>query len=108
MSPLRLGEIKKNLSRSQSQVSAVLLAQSRLTLCKPMELARLPYPWDSLGKNTGVGSHSLLQGIFLTQGLNLDLQHYRQILYHLTQEGSLCCTIFPYCLSILYIVVCTF
>ena len=27
-------------------------------------------PWDSLGKNTGVGCHARLQGIFLTQGLN--------------------------------------
>ena len=43
---------------------------------------RLFYPWDSLGKNTGVGSHSLLQGIFLTQGSNLGLLHCRQILYH--------------------------
>ena len=32
---------------------------------------RLPCPWDSPGKNTGVGCHFLLQGIFLTQGLNL-------------------------------------
>ena len=32
--------------------------------------ARLLCPWDSPGKNTGVGSHSLLQGIFLTQGSN--------------------------------------
>ena len=31
---------------------------------------RLLCPWDSSGKNTGVGSNSLLQGIFLTQGLN--------------------------------------
>ena len=31
---------------------------------------RLPCPWDSPGKNTGVGCHALLQGIFLTQGLN--------------------------------------
>ena len=35
----------------------------------------LPCPWDSPGKNTGVGCHFLLQGIFLTQGLNLDLPH---------------------------------
>ena len=35
-----------------------------------------------------MGSHSLLQGIFLTQGLNLDLPHCRQILYHLSQQGS--------------------
>ena len=35
-----------------------------------MELSRQEY-WNSPGKNTGVGCHSLLQGIFLTQGLNL-------------------------------------
>ena len=34
-------------------------------------------PWDSPGKNTGVGSHSLLQGIFLTQGWKLGLPHCR-------------------------------
>ena len=34
---------------------------------------RLFCPWSSSGKNTGVGSHFLLQGIFLTQGLNLRL-----------------------------------
>ena len=32
------------------------------------------YPWDSPGKNTGVGFHALLQGIFLTQGSNLCLR----------------------------------
>ena len=40
--------------------------------------------WDSPGKNTGVGCYSLLQGIFLTQGLNLRLLH----LLH-WQAGSL-------------------
>ena len=34
---------------------------------------RLLYPWDFPGKNTGVGCHSLLQGIFPTQGSNLDI-----------------------------------
>ena len=46
---------------------------------------------NSPGKNTGVGSHLLLQGIFLTQGSNLHLLcllHYRQILYPLSQQGS--------------------
>ena len=43
--------------------------------------ARLPCPWDSPGKNTGVVSHSLLQGIFPTQGLNPGLPHCGQILY---------------------------
>ena len=37
-----------------------------------------------LGKNTGVGCHFLLQGIFLTQGSNPGLLHCRQILYHLS------------------------
>ena len=45
-------------------------------------------PWRSPGQNTGVGSHSLLQGIFATQGLNPGLPHCRQILYQLSQEGS--------------------
>ena len=50
--------------------------------------ARLLCPWDSPGKNTGVGCHSLLQGICLTQGSNPDVLHCRQILYHLSHEGS--------------------
>ena len=45
-------------------------------------------PWDSLGKNTGVGSHSLLQGIFPMQGLNPSLLHCRWILYQLSHKGS--------------------
>ena len=50
--------------------------------------ARLLCPWDYPGKNTGVGSHSLLQGIFPTQGLNLALLHCRHILYRLSQPGK--------------------
>ena len=46
--------------------------------------ARLLCPWDSLGNNTGVGCHYLLEGIIPTQGSNLDLLHYRQVLYHLS------------------------
>ena len=42
--------------------------------------------WNSPGKNTGVISHSLLQGIFLIQRLNLGLLHCRQILYHLRHQ----------------------
>ena len=43
---------------------------------------------DSPGKNTGLGCHALLQGIFPTQGLNPDLWPCRQILYHLSHQGS--------------------
>ena len=45
-------------------------------------------PWNSPGQNTGMGSLSLLQGIFLTQGLNPGLLYCRQILYHLSHQGS--------------------
>ena len=45
-------------------------------------------PWNSPGKNTGVGSHSLLQGIFPTQESNPGLLHCRQILYQLSHHGS--------------------
>ena len=41
----------------------------------PPWTARLPGPWDFLGKNTKVGCHALLQGIFPTQGSNLCLLH---------------------------------
>ena len=40
------------------------------------------------GKNTGVGCHALLQGIFPSQELNWCLLHYRQILYLLSYQGS--------------------
>ena len=44
---------------------------------------------DSPGKNTGVGCHALLQGIFPTQGWNLGFLPCRQILYCLRHQGSL-------------------
>ena len=59
---------------SESEVT-----QSSATLrphgLKPTKLLR---PWDSPGKNTGVGCHFLLQGIFPTQGSNPGLPHCRQ------------------------------
>ena len=48
----------------------VLVAQSCLILCKPWTVARRLCPQDSSGQDTGGGCHSLLQGIFLTQGSN--------------------------------------
>ena len=51
-------------------------------------LVQASLPWDSPGKNTGVSCHSLLQGIFQTQGSNLGVPYCRQILYHLNCQGS--------------------
>jgi len=45
-------------------------------------------PWNSPDQNTGVGSFSFIQGIFLTQGSNPGLLHCRWILYHLSHQGS--------------------
>ena len=62
-----------NIVSLLAHVHAKLL-QLCLTLCDAMDCpARLLCPWDSLGNNTGVSSHALLQGIFLTQGWNLCL-----------------------------------
>ena len=51
---------------------------------QPNEAHRLLCPQASPDKTTGVGCHSFLQGIFLTQGLNPDLLHCRQSLYYLS------------------------
>ena len=52
--------------------------------------SRLLCPWDCPGKNIGVGCHSLLQGIFPTQGQNPGLLHCTQILYHMNHQRSPC------------------
>ena len=50
---------------------------------------RLLCPWDFPGKSTGVGCHFLIQGIFLTQGLNPGLPRCRQTLYCLSRQGRI-------------------
>ena len=67
-----------------------LVTQWCLTLCDPMDWGPPGFSVheDSPGKNTGVGCHALLQGIFTTQGLNSGLSHCRRILYHLSHQGS--------------------
>ena len=64
-----------------------------LTLSWPhgLEPIRLLCPWNSPGRNTGVGCYSPLQGIFLTQGSNLGPLHSRQILYHLEPPWKINC-----------------
>ena len=67
-----------------------MCAQSCPTLCDPhgLQPTRLLCPWNFPGKNTGVGSHSLLQGILLTQESNPGLRHCRQILCRLSHQAS--------------------
>ena len=66
-------------------VSRLVVSSSFAT---PWTVARQAPLQDSPGKNTGVGSHSLLQGVFPTQGSNPSLLHCRKILYHLSHKGS--------------------
>ena len=74
----------------KSLIIGGLVSKLGLTLFRShgLEPARLLCPWNSPGKNTGAGCHFLLQGIFPTQGSNLGLLNYRQILYHLVHQGS--------------------
>ena len=67
-----------------------LVTQLRPTLWDPMDCSPpgSSVHGVSLGKKTGVGCQALLQGIFLTQGLNPGLPHCRLILYHLSHQGS--------------------
>ena len=62
--------------------------ESHSVLSDSLRLHGLYTPWNSPGQNTGVGSLSLLQGIFLAQGSNPGLPHCRQILYLLSHKGS--------------------
>ena len=68
-----------------------LIVQSCLILCDPMDCSPPGYSGHggSPGKNTGVGCHALLQGIFPTQELNPGLPYSRQILYQQSHQGSM-------------------
>ena len=61
------------VKRCMGAVTSVMSnSLQRYGLCSPSGSS---CPWDSPGKNTGVGCHTLIQGIFLTQGSNLHLLH---------------------------------
>ena len=63
-------------------------SESRSVMSDSLRPHGLYSPWNSPGQNTGVGSLSLLQGIFATQGSNPGLPHCRWILYQLSHKGS--------------------
>ena len=77
--------LKKSIKvheETKNRTTMCLVAQSCPTLGDPMDHGVSP------GKNTGVGCHNLLQGIFPTRGSNPGLLHCRWILYHLRHQGS--------------------
>ena len=83
---------RNQISRINSEVCVcVLVTQSWPSLCDPRDCSSPGFSvhQNSPSQNTGVGSHSLLHGIILTQGWNLGLLHCRQILYHLNHQGRI-------------------
>ena len=96
MSLSKLREVVKDREAGCAAVHGVvkswtcLSAQLCPTLCNPMDCS-LPgssVHGDSPGKNTGVVCNALLQGIFPSQGSNPGLPHCRELLYHLSHQGS--------------------
>ena len=83
--------IPPSLSQTYSQMGSLSLGLNWES-CSVISDSLLPHgiysSWNSPGQNTGVGSHSLLQGIFPTQGSNPSLPHCRQVLYQLSYQES--------------------
>ena len=91
MTPLNCLKCKPRVPGGYFSLDHRLLYWSESVRCSVMSVSsvtpwtaahQVPLSMDSSGKNPGVGSHSLLQGIFLTKGLNMGLLHCRQFLYH--------------------------
>ena len=79
----------KLVATMENSMLVYLLSCVQLLQVQGLQPARLLCPWDFPGKNTGVGCHFLLQGIFPTQRSNTGLLHCRLILYQLSHQGSL-------------------
>ena len=84
---------KHNKCRVSEKLHSVKRSVSRSVMSNSLQPhglqpARLLCPRDSPGKNTRVGCHAFLQGIFPTQGSNPGLLHCRWILYRLSHQGS--------------------
>ena len=96
---LKLFYIQKSVFRNQSiskpygcqqliHFALFEVKKSRSVLSDSLRPHGLYSPWNSPGQNSGMGSLSLLQGIFPTQGSNGGLPHCGQILYQLSHKGS--------------------
>ena len=79
--PERIGNVNIVYYHAKKKV---LVAPTNSLGTYGLQPAGLLHLWNSPGKNTGVGCHFLIQGIFPIQRLNPDLLHGRWILYHLS------------------------
>ena len=93
LSGIECSQKKKTLKNKQTQQQAqgrqLYPSESHSVMSDSLQPHGLYSPWSSLGQNTGVGSCSLFQGIFPTQGSHPGLLHCRQILYELSYQGTL-------------------
>ena len=79
-----------SMKTNKPSLQTCVVAESRPTFLRPhgLQPTRFCGPWNFPGKNIGVGCHFLLQGIFLTQGLNLCLLHWQVDSSPLSHQGS--------------------
>ena len=108
--PLHCRQILYQLSHkgSPGRLNGGMVLHDKIEIVSHSVMSDSVTPWtiqslNSPGQNTGVGSFSLLQGIFPTQGLNTGLPHCRRILYQLSHKGSPCDLIAHFFLSLNYI-----
>ena len=92
---LRYADDSTLMAESKDELNILLMkvkeeseSESRSAVSNSLRHHGLYSPWNSPSQNTGVGSLSLIQGIFPTQGLNPGLPHCRQILYQLKHTGN--------------------
>ena len=95
-------KVAQRVAKSQTRLSNF---HSTLQSMEFFTFTSLYSPWNSPGQNTGVGSLSLLQGIFPTQRSKPGLPHYRQILYQLNHQGSPTVTV-PFINNLLWVKPC--
>ena len=93
-----LGKTEKKKKSTYSSVLYILKVKDTQSCPHSVTLwlHGLYSPWDSPGQNTGVGSLSLFQGIFPTQGSNLGLPHCRRILYQ-GKWSCMCAELLQWC-----------
>ena len=83
-----LGSITMNKASGGDGIPAESEGESHSVMSDSLRPHGVYSPWNSPGQNTAVGSLSLLQGIFPTQGSNPGLPPCRRILYQLSHKGS--------------------
>ena len=77
-----------NLGKANSELLKEVKSSGTCQLCPTLRLHGQYSPWNSPGRNTGMGSFSLLQGIFPSQELNQGFLHCRLILYQLSYSST--------------------